>query len=97
MDSGCGGVLAIKSSDFVEFLHGTVRDFLCHRKTSEHLKKKTSPDFMTILSTWRAYAALTKIRPRAVCSKFHVRNNTARPLNTRTMSWTKTWIPHSII
>ncbi|KAM5350434.1 hypothetical protein ACJ41O_006939 [Fusarium nematophilum] len=56
----CGGLLEVKSTGMVEFLHRTVRDFLLGREMSDYLSNKSSQSFMVSVSTLKAYVAMMK-------------------------------------
>ncbi len=74
INARCGGLLEVKPSHMVEFIHRTVRDFLLGKEMSEHLAAKSKPGFSTSISILRAYVALTKSNPQSfVWERYGVR------------------------
>jgi hypothetical protein len=60
INARCGGLLEVKSSHMVEFLHRTVRDFLRGKEMTDFLAIKSEPGFSPSTSILRAYVAMMK-------------------------------------
>ncbi|KAK9421792.1 putative NACHT domain-containing protein [Seiridium unicorne] len=55
INARCGGLLDVKKSGTVEFLHRTVRDFLLLHEMSDYLESKSSVWFKTNVFTLKAF------------------------------------------
>ena len=71
INARCGGLLELTSSETVEFLHRTVRDFLRGPEMDDYLKTKSDPHFVASLSTLKAYVAVMKSDPESFFWKFY--------------------------